>query len=87
MSVWEGVHQEGAVGYGDFEHSSADAPRPQYVPDGSPISRLVVASASAKAFVESSFEYRCQAWVIACSVLAISLRSFVKILSICIGFS
>src|ERR1043166_2331169 len=47
-------------------------------------SRLVVASASAKAFVESSCEYRCQAWVMACSVSAISLRSFVKILSICI---
>src|SRR4030095_936468 len=35
VSVWEGVHQEGAGGYGDFEPSSADAPRPQYVPDGS----------------------------------------------------
>jgi hypothetical protein len=50
-------------------------------------SRLVFASASAKAFVESSCEYRCHAWVMVCSVLNISLRSFVKILSICIGFS
>jgi hypothetical protein len=37
VSAWEGVPQEGAVGDGDFEHASAAAPRPPYVPDGSPI--------------------------------------------------